>query len=181
MGVPDRLAYRWLETPPRLTRGLAVTRVHAAYPKALAEKPSSPPVLFVEGNVDALSRRAVAVVGTRRCTPYGASVARHLGVALGQASIVTVSGLARGIDTHAHRGTLSNGASVAVLGHGLAHTAPPSNRKLRDSLLANGGAMITTFPDEHLPRGGRFQAAIDGSLDWPSEWSWSKPQPVAVH
>ncbi|MBX2798766.1 MAG: DNA-processing protein DprA [Myxococcales bacterium] len=151
LGLPHAAARKWLSTPPRSTAWQAVTLVHPCYPPLLAARHPAPPVLFVDGQVEVLTRRAIAVVGTRRCNPYGAAVARHLGTALGSARIVTVSGLARGIDTHAHRGALSSDTTVAVLGHGLQHTAPPSNKRLRQSILDGGGALITAFPDEHPP------------------------------
>lgn len=151
LGCPPELAHRWLSTPPQTTQGKAITRLHPAYPASLARRRGAPPVLFVGGELALLQRRAIAVVGTRRCTPYGASVARHLGSALGRAGLVTVSGLARGIDTHAHRGAMRTGETLAVLGHGLAHTSPPSNTDLREAIEGSGGTVVTTFPDEHSP------------------------------
>ena len=151
LGVAPEVAKRWLSTPPRQTRGRAVTRASADYPPELLKVGKRAPVLFVEGDIGALHRPCVAVVGTRRCTPYGAAIARHLGTALGRQGITTVSGLARGIDAHAHRGALGSGLTVAVLGHGLAHTAPASNIPLREALLERGGAVISTFPDDREP------------------------------
>ncbi len=151
LGIPRAVAERWLATPPRSTRGTALTRLHPHYPPVLAARPKAPPVLFVEGDPSLLSRPAVALVGTRRCTPYGAALARHLGAALAQAGVIVVSGLARGIDTHAHRGACEPGRTVAVLGHGLGHTAPPANRGLRKAIVDAGGTMVTTFADDHPP------------------------------
>ncbi|HHO50889.1 MAG TPA: DNA-protecting protein DprA [Deltaproteobacteria bacterium] len=151
LGLSPEVARRWLSTPPQTTRGSALTRLHPSYPAHLAQRRGAPPVLFVDGELELLQRRAIAVVGTRRCTPYGASVARHLGAALGRAGLVTISGLARGIDTHAHRGALCTGQTLAVLGHGLAHTSPPSNAELRGAIEASGGASVTTFPDHRTP------------------------------
>jgi len=151
LGVPPDLARQWRHTPPRETRGRAITRVHPAYPPRLARRPKAPPVLYVDGDPTVLTGRHIAIVGTRRCTPYGAAVARHLGAAFARAGWVVVSGLARGIDTHAHRGALEGGHTVAVLGHGLGTTSPASNLGLRREIVDRGGAMITTFPDPHDP------------------------------
>lgn len=159
MGVPHEHARRWRETPPRLTRGRALTRLHPEYPERLARRPKAPPVLYVEGNAEALSARCIAVVGTRRCTPYGSAVARHIGAAFARSGWTVVSGLARGIDTHAHRGALEalpvegapRGCTVAVLGHGLDTTSPASNTRLRREVVETGGAVVTTFPDPHPP------------------------------
>jgi DNA processing protein len=112
-------------------------------------------VLFVEGPVAGIDG-GVAVVGTRQCTAYGRGVARHLGVALAAAGEVVVSGLARGVDAAAHRGALEGGRTVAVLGHGLLHTAPASHRRLREQILASGGSLVTGFHDEVAPRPHTF-------------------------
>ncbi|MEO0603158.1 MAG: DNA-processing protein DprA [Myxococcota bacterium] len=151
LGVPLEHARRWRNTPPRLTQGRALTRVNPDYPDRLARRPKAPPVLYVEGNAEALSGRCIGVVGTRRCTPYGSAVARHLGSAFGRAGWTVVSGLARGIDTHAHRGALERGRTVAVLGHGLDTTSPASNTRLRREIVSAQGAMVTAFPDAHAP------------------------------
>ncbi len=154
---PDELAalgVRWdvihalRATPPLDTRGRAVTRACGDYPRRLAQLADPPPVLFTEGDPECLTRPAVAVVGTRHHTPYGASVAHRIAWACARAGLVVVSGLARGIDTHAHAGALAaGGRTLAVLGHGLAHTAPPSNRALRERLVANGGMVLSAWPD----------------------------------
>ncbi|MEN0065536.1 MAG: DNA-processing protein DprA [Myxococcota bacterium] len=158
IGVREDLARKWRATRPRETQGLAVTRVHERYPSRLANRPKAPPVLFVEGEREALSERCIGIVGTRRCTPYGAAVARHLGAAFARAGWVVVSGLARGIDTHAHRGALEAGTTVAVLGHGLNMTSPASNLRLRRTILEHHGAMVTTFPDDHQAARWTFPA-----------------------
>lgn len=151
LGVPPPLVMRWLQTTERQTDGIALTRIHERYPERLARRPKAPPVLFVEGALDVFEGRSIAIVGTRRCTPYGAAVARHLGAAFGRAGWVVVSGLARGIDTHAHRGALEAGRTIAVLGHGLDTTSPASNTRLRREIVERHGGIVTTFPDDHAP------------------------------
>lgn len=151
LGVPGEFASRWVEHPPGRTRGRALTLVDPEYPSRLREVPGAPAVLCVEGDVGVLEASAVAVVGTRRCTPYGTAVAHHLSQALSRRGVVVVSGMARGIDTHAHRAALRDGRTVAVFGHGLAHTAPRSNQRLRDEIVDGGGAVVTAFPDDLEP------------------------------
>ena len=89
---------------------------------------------------------AVAVVGSRRASGYGLSLARKISGELAQNSICVVSGMARGIDTAAHQGALSvNGRTIAVLGCGLDMVYPPENKKLMESIIENG-AVISEYP-----------------------------------
>lgn len=151
-GVPEMLARVWLASAPFTTAGRALTRACRDYPPALALIGRPPPVVFIEGDVASLKVAAVAIVGTRRCTPVGAAAAHQLAVACARAGLVVVSGLARGIDRHAHLGALAGGGrTIAVLGHGLAHTSPASNRSLRDQIVRTGGLVLTTWPDPAPP------------------------------
>lgn len=142
-----------LRMPALETRARAITLACPDYPDPLrAWQAAPPPVLFVEGDVAALSRPSVSIVGTRGCSPYGASVAHRIAWACARAGIGVVSGLARGIDTHAHLGSLAGGGvTVAVLGHGLMHTAPTANRELRRRIAHQGGALVSTWPDPVPP------------------------------
>ncbi|MEZ4241304.1 MAG: DNA-processing protein DprA [Myxococcota bacterium] len=158
-GIDLRTARTWLTTPPLQTRGFAITRLCATYPPILRTVPDAPPVLFVEGDATALQRAAIAIVGTRRCSPYGASAAHRIAHAAASAGLAVVSGLARGIDTAAHKGALTaKGPTIAVLGHGLAHTAPPSNGRLRKAIVEGGGLLLTTWPDALPPARWTFPA-----------------------
>jgi DNA processing protein len=151
-GVPELQARLWLASPAFTTQGHALTRCCADYPLALAAIARPPPVVFVEGDLDCFRTGAVAIVGTRRCSPIGAAAAHELGLACARAGLVVVSGLARGIDRHAHQGALRGGGrTVAVLAHGLQHTAPPSNVRLREDIVRSGGALLTTWPDPVPP------------------------------
>ncbi len=156
-GVDPLRARAWIRVQPYRSRGTVLTLEDPRYPPRLRAIPCAPPVLLVEGSVDALdAQTVVAVVGTRRCTSYGSSVARHLGGALAAAGWPVVSGLARGVDGHAHRAALAVGRTVAVVGHGLDHTAPPSNRRLREQIVESGGAIVSTWPDTVSPRPSMF-------------------------
>ncbi|MFT5459909.1 MAG: DNA processing protein [Myxococcota bacterium] len=151
-GLPERIVARWANARPWNTAGRVITLADPLYPALLRAVPRPPALLCVEGSLDVLQRPAVAVVGARRCTADGAAVARQLGHALSSAGWCVVSGLARGIDTAAHLGASTSGRTVAVLAHGLAHTAPASNRRLRRQIVADGGAVVTTLPDHVEPR-----------------------------
>jgi DNA processing protein len=125
------------------------------YPAALAELGDPPDVLFVRGSLP--MSPGVAVVGTRRCTGYGTRLATAFGRAIAAAGWPLVSGLARGIDGAAHRGTVDGGGvGVAVLGSGSDIIYPQDHRELHHGLLDSGGAVITEYPPGTRPDGWRF-------------------------
>ncbi|HLI33908.1 MAG TPA: DNA-processing protein DprA [Terriglobia bacterium] len=123
-----------------------VTPSIEAYPPLLRQIADPPLALYVKGDVGMLSHHAVAMVGTRRPSAYGSSVARRLAGDLAQRQLVIVSGLARGIDSICHRGALDvGGKTVAVLGSGMDVIYPRENTKLADQVIENG-ALISEFP-----------------------------------
>ena len=126
------------------------------YPPLLREIPDPPPVLFVHGNVEALSSLQIAIVGSRNPSPSGRRVARRFAAELGGLGITITSGLALGIDSQAHAGALEAGAAtVAVLGCGLKTVYPRSNRDLAHS-ICNNGALVTEFPPAMQPLATNF-------------------------
>jgi len=123
-----------------------VTLASANYPPLLKQIPDPPLVLYVRGDVEALSLHAVAIVGTRRPTAYGSSVAHRLAGDLAQRGLVIVSGLARGIDSAGHRGALeAKGKTVAVQGRGMDGIYPAENKHLAEK-IQESGAIISEFP-----------------------------------
>ncbi|HYW46237.1 MAG TPA: DNA-processing protein DprA [Bryobacteraceae bacterium] len=123
-----------------------VTIGDARYPQPLREIYDPPIVLFARGRLDLLELLMLAVVGTRRPTPYGLAVAERLSADLAHAGLTIVSGMARGIDTAAHKGALAAGGdSVAVLGCGVDVVYPSENRKLAAELAAKG-LIVSEFP-----------------------------------
>ncbi len=123
------------------------------YPFFLREISDPPIALYVQGNWQAcFDAPSVAVVGSRRCSTYGENASLMLARDLAQQGICIVSGLARGIDSAAHRGAIeANGKTIAVLGTGLDNVYPKENAKLTEEILASGGAVVTQFPLETPP------------------------------
>jgi DNA processing protein len=122
------------------------------YPERLKEIYDPPPVLWVRGPVRLLSRPAVAIVGTRHPTPYGAGVAEMLARDLAVRRLLVVSGMARGIDTCAHKGALTaRMPNVAVWGTGIDVVYPKENKKLAEDILAAGGAIVSEMPMGTFP------------------------------
>ena len=116
------------------------------YPAALREIYDPPPVLFVRGRIDLLNTPMVAIVGTRRPTPYGNAAASRLARDLANAGLTISSGMARGIDTSAHRAVLDvGGETVAVFGCGVDQVYPAENRKLAAE-IAEKGLLVSEFP-----------------------------------
>jgi DNA processing protein len=101
----------------------------------------------------------VALVGSRRPTPYGEAVAEQLAAELAAAGVVIISGLALGIDAAAHRGALhGGGATVAVMGTGVDLVYPAAHSRLAEEIVASGGALVSQFADGTQPRAGNFPA-----------------------
>jgi DNA processing protein len=132
-----------------------LTRDDSEYPPMLAALPDAPVVLYVKGDLRA-GRVLLAMVGSRRATAYGRSIARTLAGELASLGIEIVSGGARGIDTWAHKGALeAQGRTVAVLGCGFGHTYPPENEDLFEAIAASG-AIVSEFPIETAPLAENF-------------------------
>jgi len=126
-----------------------------AYPAMLRHIPNPPYILYYRGQIECLAGFAIAIIGSRLASYYGRNTARKLGRELAMQDIVVVSGLARGIDSEAHRGALETGRTVAVLGCGLDVVYPPENDKLYSDIAANG-AVISEFPRHTGPEPGNF-------------------------
>ena len=129
-----------------------VTPADEAYPEMLRTAPGRPLALYVKGDVAALSKPAVAIVGTRRVTPYGADQAAKFAHDLAANGWMILSGLALGVDAEAHRAALdAGGVTVGVLGSGLDQFYPPENRELAREMVRKGGAVVSEFPFGRTP------------------------------
>ncbi len=148
-------------------RGTVLTFDDEDYPDRLREIFDPPTVLWVLGDVKLLSRPSIAIVGTRHPTPYGSGMAEVLGRDLASRSMVILSGMARGVDTAAHRGALSaKGSTVAVWGTGIDVIYPKENKSLAEKILLGGGAIVSeyrmgTFPaPQNFPKRNRILSGI---------------------
>ncbi len=141
------------------------------YPKLLSEIFDPPTFLYCQGAIEPRDELSLAIVGSRRCTPYGLRIAEKLATTLAMAGVTIVSGLARGIDGAAHRGAIkAGGRTLAVLGTGLASIYPPEHALLAKQIAEHGGAHLRnaarstaapwfvppTKPDHQRPLGGRL-------------------------
>jgi DNA processing protein len=135
---------RSLERATERASGRVVTGLDDAYPPALRTLDPRPPTLFVVGPVTVFQRRAVAIVGTRRASGYGLSVATEIADDLSRAGVAVVSGLALGIDGAAHRASVAAGVpGIAVLPSPIDRVYPPRHRPLARELLRAGGVLVS--------------------------------------
>ena len=143
-----------------------IIRNDEEYPRRLRDIPKSPPVLYVRGDIAPQDSWAVAVVGTRRVTEYGMRVAEELGEALAYNGVTVVSGMARGVDSIAHKAALkAGGRTIAVLGSGVDMIYPPENRRLAQEIIENGAVIsdygLGTPPDaRNFPPRNRIIAGL---------------------
>ena len=124
------------------------------YPELLTHLDNAPPAIIFKGNAELLSRNPVAIVGARNASAGACRFARTLAYDLGESSFAVVSGLARGIDTAAHVGSINSG-TVAVIAGGINVAYPPENRELQDA-IAERGLLIAEMPPGIEPRARHF-------------------------
>jgi DNA processing protein len=143
-----------------------VPYTHPRFPDLLKEIYDPPLVLFARGNLDLLASPMMAVVGTRRSTPYGMAAADKLSTDMAIAGLTIVSGMARGIDTVAHKAALKvGGKTVAVFGAGVDHIYPAENRGLADD-IASRGLLLSEYPmaspahPQNFPRRNRVISGL---------------------
>ncbi|HEX7158991.1 MAG TPA: DNA-processing protein DprA [Edaphobacter sp.] len=137
--------------------GEIVTPADEHYPARLREIYDPPAVLWVRGDVTLLSKPGIAVVGTRQPSPYGLGMAEMLSRDLAARGLVILSGMARGVDTAAHKGALdARGKTVAVWGTGIDVIYPKENKKLAEQIVAGGGAILSEFPLGTFPAPQNF-------------------------
>lgn len=126
------------------------------YPRRLNEIEQPPPVLYLRGDLKLEDEWAVAIVGTRRITPYGRQVTEEVSSTLARNGVTVVSGLARGVDAVAHQAAIqAGGRTLAVLGSGVDRIYPPENQRLADQIMAHG-AILSDYPLGTPPEGPNF-------------------------
>jgi DNA processing protein len=137
--------------------GVRLSRLgEPGYPPPLLNIPDPPQLLYMLGSYEPADELAIALVGSRRSTTYGARVAERLAGSLARVGITVVSGLARGVDAAAHRGALkAGGRTLAVLANGLAEVYPPEHVELARK-ICDAGALVSEMPIQQQPLPGLF-------------------------
>ena len=137
------------------------------YPQSLREIYDSPIILYIMGNKNILNERNIGIIGCRDCTEYGKKAAKYFAYNLSMNGINIVSGLAKGIDSYAHIGSLCAkaqedkeklGETIAVLGNGLDIIYPKENIQLANEIIKNGGCIISEYPCGTKPEKMNFPA-----------------------
>ncbi len=137
--------------------GSVLTYADEEYPDRLREIYDAPAVLWIRGNRALFSRPSLAVIGTRHPTPYGAGMAEMLSRDLALRKLVILSGMARGIDSAAHKGALAAKApTIAVWGTGIDVIYPKENKHLAEQILLSGGAIVSEYPMGTFPAPQNF-------------------------
>ena len=144
----------------------------ARYPHLLRTIHGPPSILYLRGQLEPRDVHAVGIVGSRKCSVYGREQAERFGANLAGVGVTVISGGARGIDTHAHKGALvpRNGRTIAVLGSGVDVVYPPENAGLFDQIVAAGGAVLSEFPigtppaPENFPRRNRIVSGMSRGI-----------------
>ena len=143
-----------------------LTLDHPDYPPQLRPYADKPPILFGQGDAQALSQAQIAIVGSRKPSTHGRQVAYDFAYYLSEKGFYIGSGLAQGIDEAAHQGALRQHKTIAVMGTGLEQTYPTQHQALRQQILAHSGTVITEFLpgtpplQHHFPRRNRIVSAL---------------------
>ncbi|MHB1856480.1 MAG: DNA-processing protein DprA [Acidobacteriaceae bacterium] len=137
--------------------GTLITPADEKYPERLREIYDPPTVLWLRGDKSLLAQPGIAIVGTRHPTPYGTGMAEMLARDLAAHGLIILSGMARGVDTAAHRGALdARGKTIAVWGTGIDVIYPKENKRLAEQILETGGAILSEYPMGTFPAPQNF-------------------------
>ena len=140
------------------------------YPERLKHCADSPIMLYYKGNVDMNAPKVVGIVGTRRATEYGKKICSEIIEGLASYKVLVISGLAYGIDIHAHKAALQNGLmTIGVLGHGLNLLYPSEHKPTAEKMIEQGGLLTdfiseTPFIPENFPKRNRIVAGLIDAL-----------------
>lgn len=141
------------------------------YPEKLKNIVDKPKILYVLGNENLLNEKSIAIIGSRDCTRYGAMNAHDFGYQLAKRGLCVISGLARGIDTYSHLGSIKiREKTIAVLGSGLDIVYPAENIELYKKILISGGAIVSEYPlgskpeKYHFPQRNRIISGLSDGI-----------------
>lgn len=141
------------------------------YPEKLKNIVDKPQILYVLGNENLLNEKSIAIIGSRDCTRYGAMNAYDFGYQLAKRGLCVISGLARGIDTYSHLGSIKiREKTIAVLGSGLDIVYPAENIELYKKILISGGAIVSEYPlgskpeKYHFPQRNRIISGLSDGI-----------------
>lgn len=147
-----------------------IIRGDGCFPDDKLSFDGAPDALWCEGNLDLLKTKGVAVIGSRKCTAYGKTVAKTIGKRLGESGVTVISGLAAGIDACGHRGCLeAGGNTIAVLGCGTDIFYPSENRELQKKIIEKG-LLVSEYPPGtianafHFPLRNRIISGLSESV-----------------
>lgn len=136
---------------------IRITIESEKYPAKLRKIKKPPKQLYLEGNIELLNQNAISIIGSRNCTPKGKKLTEKFATELSQQGLVIISGMAKGIDTAAHRGTIeAKGKTIAVLGNGFHHIFPKENERLYKEIIKKGGLIVSEYPPETRPSSNLF-------------------------
>ena len=120
---------------------------NSQYPDALRKIKNPPKQLYLEGNIELLNKNSIAIIGSRNCSENGKILAKKFAKELGEQGLTIISGMAKGIDSHAHIETLNNnGNTIAVLGNGFNNIFPKENINLYRKIIESNGLIISEYP-----------------------------------
>lgn len=139
------------------TKTKIITCKNKIYSKELQKIYDYPIVIYAKGNTELLNKKSIAIVGCRNCSEYGRIIAQKFGYLLARKDICIVSGMAKGIDSYAHKGALvAKGGTIAVLGSGVNNIYPIENKKLYEDILNNNGLIISEYGINTNPTPDKF-------------------------
>lgn len=136
---------------------IKITIENEKYPDKLKNIKNPPKQLYLEGNIELLHENTISIIGARNCTSNGRILAEKFASELSEQGLVIASGMAKGIDTSAHKGAIKTiGRTIAVLGNGFHHIFPKENEDLYQEIIKNNGLIISEYPPETRPNSNLF-------------------------
>lgn len=148
-----------------------ITYNNKKYPKNLKKIYDYPIIIYAKGNLELLNKKSISIVGCRNCSEYGRIVAQKFGYLLARKDYCIVSGMAKGIDSYAHKGALvAKGNTIAVLGSGVNYIYPEENKKLYEDILNRNGLIISEYgintkpTPENFPKRNRIISGLSEKI-----------------